>query len=264
MWTNKNTPLLIAAGLAGGLLLTGLLINTAWSISVMGGLALLMLALGIQSRRMTGLWLTDDVRLWQRDIQRFERQDARQMPPQGAIVVVGSSTIKFWKTLAVDMAPLPTIQRGFGGSRLHDAVYYADRIVNRYRPAAVVLFSGTNDMAGALPKSPEYVATQFERFCAVVPDVPIYYVAITPTASRWERWPTVQEANRLIEAVCHPDPRLHFIPTAAAFLGEDGLPMRQLYVWDKLHLSAAGYAVLTGIVKPILMRDFPELGVAPH
>jgi hypothetical protein len=47
------------------------------------------------------------------------------------------------------MHPLPAINRSFGGSRLTDVVYYSPRIVVAYRPRAVALFAGTNDIAGS-------------------------------------------------------------------------------------------------------------------
>jgi hypothetical protein len=73
------------------------------------------------------------------------------------IVFTGSSSITFWSTLEQDMNPLPVINRGFGGSRLNDVVYYAPRLVVAYRPRAVVLFAGTNDLAGSKPKTAQEV-----------------------------------------------------------------------------------------------------------
>ena len=51
------------------------------------------------------------------------------------------------------MAPLPAVNRGFGGALIDDVVRYADRIVVPYQPAAVVLFAGTDDIGGARPAS---------------------------------------------------------------------------------------------------------------
>ena len=41
------------------------------------------------------------------------------------------------------MQPLPVVQHGFGGAKLADVAYYAERLVNDYRPRAVVVFAGT-------------------------------------------------------------------------------------------------------------------------
>lgn len=259
MWTNKNTPLILAIGVAMMSIAVGALLNTPVTVISSIVLAALILTLGVISRRMTHLWLTDDVRLWERHIRQFERADQKQMPSPDAIVFVGSSTIRFWKTLTKDMSPLPIIQRGFGGSRILDAIYYANRIVIPYQPAAIIVYSGTNDIAGKTSKSATYVAEKFKEFFETVhkalPDVPIYYIAIIPTPARKNHWSTVREANDLIKTYTTTDKRLHYIDTTAEFLDEDGQPKRELYRWDRIHLSTAGYTILTNAVKPVLIND---------
>ena len=68
-------------------------------------------------------------------IQRFEQQDRLNPPPEGAIVLTGSSSIARWNDQAVKaLAPLTVIPRGFGGSIMHDVVHYLDRVALNYRP----------------------------------------------------------------------------------------------------------------------------------
>jgi hypothetical protein len=261
MFTNKNTPLLIAIIVADVFIIIGFLIKTPLIIGISIFLAVITMMMGIASRRMTHMWLTDDVRLWAREIRRFEQSDRKKLPSQNAVVFVGSSTIRFWSTLAEDMSPLPVIQRGFGGSRMLDSVHYADKIVIPYNPSAVVVFSGTNDISGKTPKSAEYVSSKFKEFCAVIhaslPQTPIYFISITPTPGRWKHWPTIQEANRLIEQYTDSDEHLHFIDTTSNFLDETGLPQRKLYRWDRIHLNSSGYKLLTAAVREALLTNFP-------
>ena len=94
-----------------------------------------------------------DPSAWESTIQKFEARDRLKPPPSDVIVFTGSSSITFWSTLEQDMSSLPVINRGFGGSRLDDVVHYAPRLVVAYRPRAVVLFAGTNDLAGSEPKT---------------------------------------------------------------------------------------------------------------
>jgi len=54
---------------------------------------------------------------WEWNIARFEAQDRIHLPQKGACVFTGSSSITFWGTLEQDMAPLPVINRGFGGPK---------------------------------------------------------------------------------------------------------------------------------------------------
>ena len=200
---------------------------------------------------------------WETSIRRFEAQDGVQPPPADAILFTGSSSFTFWSTLERDMAPMPVINRGFGGARIQDVVHYAARCVLPYRPRAVVLFAGTNDIAEPKPASAEQVFEGYRAFVesvqAALPSTPIYYVSITPTPLRWKLWPIADQANRLIEAYTRKDACLHFIDMTAHLLGPDGLPQRKLYRFDKLHPNKQGYARWTGVIKPTLQADlFPS------
>lgn len=203
--------------------------------------------------------LSGDPLAWESTIQKFEAHDRVTSPPSGVIVFTGSSSITFWSTLEQDLAPLPVINRGFGGSHMNDVVHYAPRIVVAYRPRAVVLFAGTNDISGSKPKTAQEVFDGYRAFVDVVhaalPETPIYYISITPTPSRWKYWPIVSETNRLIKAHTETDPRLHFIDMTDALLGLDGKPDRSLFRIDRLHPNKKGYAQWTAVIKPILESD---------
>jgi lysophospholipase L1-like esterase len=199
-----------------------------------------------------------DPRAWERSILRFEQQDRLHPPPKDAILFTGSSSFTFWTSLEQDMAPLQVINRGFGGSRMDEVVYYADRIVLPYRPRVVVLFAGTNDISGSKPKSAQDVYQGYLAFVAKVhaalPAIPIYYVSITPAPSRWKYWPIAHQANCLIKAHTESDPCQHFIDMTQAVLTPDGMPDRSLYRFDRLHPNQKGYARWTAVIKPVLMK----------
>jgi hypothetical protein len=107
---------------------------------------------------------------WATDIAAFAAADRDHPPPERPIVFVGSSSIRLWSTLQTDMAPLPVLNRGFGGSQLSQVVYYVDQTVTHYRPRAVVLYAGDNDLDGRFRtgKTPADVAREFRAFVARV------------------------------------------------------------------------------------------------
>ncbi len=123
---------------------------------------------------------------WEEDMQRFAESDARQPPPKYGIVFVGSSSIRFWETLAQDFPGKPVINRGFGGSEVRDSTWYADRIVIPYAPRQVVLYAGDNDLnSGRTPgQVRDDVLASVARIRRDLPDARISYVSIKPSPSR--------------------------------------------------------------------------------
>src|SRR3546814_18702372 len=53
---------------------------------------------------------------WQADIAAFEAADRTAPPSRGAVLFIGSSSIRLWKTLAADFPGVNTLNRGFGGA----------------------------------------------------------------------------------------------------------------------------------------------------
>ncbi|MDH3692320.1 MAG: SGNH/GDSL hydrolase family protein [Gammaproteobacteria bacterium] len=199
---------------------------------------------------------------WETEIAAYEAQDRIRPPPEQSIVFVGSSSIRLWRTLARDMAPMQTINRGFGGATLEDVVHHVDRIVIPYKPIAIVLFAGTNDVSGPNPKSPTAVVERFTRFVESVysklPNTPIYYIGITPTPTRWPHWNMAQQANRMIADHTNTDDRLHYIDTSVGIINKNGKPNTDLFQADGLHLNQYGYAIWSSIIKPQLLRNLFE------
>ena len=184
---------------------------------------------------------SEDPLVWEEDIRALETATRGSFPPGEAVVFVGSSSIRFRDSLHADMAPIPVIQHGFGGAKLNDLVYYADRLVSAYRPRSVVVFAGTNDITPSAAKTPEILLASYREFVGKVrqqqPDLPIYYISITPSPRRWEVWPIAQATNGLIVDFCATDDELHFIDTGPALLDSAGEPDPPNSVFDKLHLS---------------------------
>jgi len=204
-------------------------------------------------RESTGL--TPEV--WETAIEDYEASDAQSPPAAGSIVFVGSSSIVLWDTLGEDMAPMPTLNRAFGGSVIAHVTHFADRIVLPYEPSAIVLYAGDNDIPFGL--SADCVLRDFEAFVervhATASDTPIYFISIKPSPSRMEFWGDMERANQLIEARTTTNPALHFIDVSQAMLDEQGQPRGDLFLADGLHMTAAGYRLWTSIVRPRLAAD---------
>ena len=208
----------------------------------------------------------EDPAAYAEDIADLVERTRENPAPERAVVFIGSSSIRLWSTLERDMQPLPVIQHGFGGAKLADVAFYAERLVNPFEPRAVVVFAGTNDLHPGASKAPGVLLETYQRFVervrSALPMVPIYFIGITPSPLRWEIWDQAQETNRLIREWSARSPQLFYIETGPALLGEKGEPDADNYMFDGLHLSEQGYAIWTEIIRARLMDDLEDAPVS--
>lgn len=194
---------------------------------------------------------------WEEDIRKFEEQDKSNPPREGAVLFVGSSSIRLWKSLDQDFPRIETINRGFGGSQMEDLLHYMDRIVLPYKPSKIVVYEGDNDIAAN--KKPAQIAKEFHSFVKRVheklPRTEIYFIAIKPSPSRWKLAPDARAANALIQTFAERTPRVHFVDIWTPMLGENGEPRPELFVEDNLHLNEKGYALWTEVLKSHLKEQ---------
>src|SRR5688500_8261511 len=136
-----------------------------------------------------------------KDIEAFEAQDKHNTPPQNAVLFLGSSSIRLWKTLDQDFPELTVINRGFGGSQISDSIRYFDRIVLPYKPKMIVFYGGTNDIASK--ESPEQVANDFKQLASLVriflPQTRLAFISANPSVARWAMDDKMRELNHLVK-----------------------------------------------------------------
>lgn len=189
-------------------------------------------------------------------IDAFAAEAAEAPPPAGAIVATGSSSMRGWHgRIAEDLAPLDIVPRGFGGSNMADVAYFVEELVLRYKPRAVLLYEGDNDVA--LGATPTQILGQFDAFAAAIhealPETRIYILAVKPSLARWHLWDTMQAANAGLAERAAVDPRLTFIDVATPMLNEAGEPRPNIFVEDGLHMNGAGYDIWRDAVRPVLV-----------
>lgn len=189
-------------------------------------------------------------------IRKFLQEDAVNLPPAGAIVGVGSSSLRMWHDrIQRDLEGLTIIPRGFGGSQFSDAIYFARELILKHRPRAILVYEGDNDAAHG--KSPERILADLRYLAKLcrgeVPELRFYVISIKPSPSRWEIWPRMAEANRLMREWCEATEGATYIDVATALLDEKGLPREGIFLDDQLHLNQAGYDLWAAAIAPVLL-----------
>jgi lysophospholipase L1-like esterase len=193
------------------------------------------------------------------DIAAFKKQDSLSFPPKNAILFVGSSSFTNWKDVQ-DYFPKHTIiNRGFGGSSLTDVIRYEKEIIFPYQPKQIVIYCGENDIAGDSTVTGKIVFERFKQLYTdirtIVGNVPIIYISMKPSPSRWHLKEKMMKGNLLIEKFLRSKKRnAVFVDVWKAMLGVDKKPMKNLFLEDMLHMNKEGYAIWKKLIKPHLIK----------
>jgi hypothetical protein len=207
--------------------------------------------------------LPEEILKWEADMLAFDSLNQLEESDAGTLLVTGSSSVRLWDSIHTDLAPYRIMQRGYGGAKLTDFNYYADRIIKAHQFKAIVVFVA-NDISGVeIDRSPREVRQLFRDLVRQIrirnPETPVCWVETTPTPSRWHVSPDIREANTLIARYCAHNSDLHFIPTFNHFTTPEGLPDSAFFREDMLHLNRQGYRQWSAIIKSSLL----EAGIDP-
>jgi len=190
------------------------------------------------------------------EVARFVKADRLAPPAVCQVLFVGSSSIVKWrKTLAADMAPMPVINRGFGGSHIEYVNRWFDQIVAPYRPRAIVFYAGENDIDAG--KSVDRVVIDFGEFMRrktqALGKTPVYFISLKPSRSRFVQFPVQGQVNDAIRAQTAKRSDLHYIDIVSPML-ENGAP-KDIFDPDGLHMNASGYQIWTRAVRAALLPN---------
>lgn len=187
------------------------------------------------------------------EVRAFEAADAINRPPEGAILFVGSSTIRMWSNLETSFPRHTVINRGFGGSTMADALFYFDRLVKPYAPALIVLYEGDNDLAEG--KTVNQVFAEYTNFLGRVemdlPGTDVALVAVKPSPSRASLMPAMAALNDRLRALAD-GLHIRFVDVYTPMLNASNQPRPELFLSDMLHMNSTGYALWQSIFTPVL------------
>lgn len=205
-----------------------------------------------------------DLRRFEQDIVAFENADRTAPPTQGGILFVGSSIFRLWTTLQEQMAPLPVLNRAFGGSRTAEQLHYFDRVVLPYRPRLIVYYCGSNDINAGY--SAESIADNYERFSERVrrelPGTQVYFASIIRAPQKRDRWDVVDDANARVQAYSSRVRDRGFIDLHAALESAPRQPREDVYLPDRLHYLPAAYERMSAVVRPVVATAWAEVSAA--
>jgi len=180
------------------------------------------------------------------------------MPAAHSILFVGSSSFTKWTDVQDYFPGYPILNRGFGGSSLPDVIRYADEIIIPYNPKQIVIYCGENDIAGSDTITAQTVLQRFQQLFSLIrnklPKVPIAFVSLKPSVSRWIMEIRFVETNKLIKQFLSKQPNTKYINVHDAMLNADGSVMTDIFIADNLHMNAKGYHIWQPIIQSYLVK----------
>jgi len=192
------------------------------------------------------------------DINAFKTKDSLQAPPKEPILLIGSSSFTKWTDVQDYFPGYPILNRGFGSSALPDLIRYVDEIVFPYDPKQIIIYCGENDIAASDTITAQIVLQRFEQLFFLIRNklkkVPVDFISIKPSPSRWKMEPVFVESNKLIKQFLSKQPNTKFIDVHTAMLNADGSVKEEIFLADKLHMNPKGYAIWQKILLPELVK----------
>ena len=197
---------------------------------------------------------------FQDEIDVFIKKDSIVMPAANSILFVGSSSFNYWKDISTYFPGYPIINRGFGGSSLTDIIYFNQETILKYKPKQIYIYCGENDIAASDTITPAIVFERFKTLYTIIRThlgnkVPVMYVSIKPSVARWSMEEKFVAANSLIRNFINKQKNTQFLDVHSAMLDSNGMVYKDIFIADKLHMNAKGYAIWQKIIAPTLVKE---------
>lgn len=197
---------------------------------------------------------------FQEEINVFIKKDSIAMPADNSILFVGSSSFNYWKDISDYFPGYPIINRGFGGSSLTDIIHFNQETILKYKPKQIYIYCGENDIAASDTITPAIVFERFKTLYTIIKthlgkNIPVMYVSIKPSVARWSMEEKFVAANSLIRNFINKQKNTQFLDVHSAMLDSNGMVYKDIFIADKLHMNAKGYAIWQKIIAPTLVKQ---------
>ena len=85
---------------------------------------------------------------FEQEVSLLESLDLEEKAGEKDLLFIGSSSIRLWDNIQVDMYPYSSVKRGYGGAHFYDLIHFSERLVKNHYPKAILIFVA-NDITGS-------------------------------------------------------------------------------------------------------------------
>lgn len=194
---------------------------------------------------------------FEKNIKAFDQRDSIEHVRPGSNLFVGSSSITNWKDIADYFPQSYVINRGFGGSKFEDLLYYADRVITPYKPAKIFIYEGDNDIASGIDNDTLIrQAKQLRKKIAMAfPDVPVVFISVKPSVARWNLKDKYLAFNKALKKYTKKEKLTEFADVWSPMLDRNGEVFKDVFLKDNLHMKPNGYQIWQKVLEPFLLKN---------
>lgn len=168
------------------------------------------------------------------------------------VVFAGSSFFDRWVNMDKDFPQYQIINSSVGQSKAYEWIRWAPESIISYKPDAVVLITGSNDIGNGDRATAEIAAarisTLLDELNESLPDTPVFFVSIFQPPARKAAWGMEKKCNAIVKEYCSRTKNNFYIDVAPYMKGSS------YYISDKLHPSLKGYKVLRKYITAYLKK----------
>ncbi|HMP29185.1 MAG TPA: GDSL-type esterase/lipase family protein [Saprospiraceae bacterium] len=191
---------------------------------------------------------------FQSDIDNFIVATNTSAQKSDIILFTGSSSFTFWKGVQQDLGCKKIVNWGFGGSTLDDLWNHRKVLFTTYQPKQIFIYCGENDVAKQDNTSTADITNRWQKLHAYIQkknkNVPIYFISLKPSPSRWHLRTQMQEVNQMVKSYIAQQNQTYFIDVWPAMLNSDGRPKSEIFTKDSLHMNNNGYDIWVDHLMP--------------
>ena len=182
---------------------------------------------------------------FEEEIKILENRIEKHQNKENIIAFYGSSSIRLWTAQSDDLAPLNTINLGFGGSQFSDCIHFFDRVFKNIEPSHIVLYIGENDLYKG--KNPSHLLKSFQilehKTHDSFPHSKLVFISIKPSPRKESFQHTVKTANNLLKTYIDEKDWVSWIDIYHPMLSKGAMPRPDIFLEDGLHMNTKGYKI---------------------
>ncbi|MEM6814385.1 MAG: hypothetical protein AAF600_08320 [Bacteroidota bacterium] len=195
--------------------------------------------------------ILQEINIWKEEIEYLREKSKAYVANENLIAFYGSSSIRLWDNMALDLAPHETLNLGFGGSSYKWCNHFFGEVFEFIQPTKIIIYAGDNDLGtGTLENdiihSVNNLLTKKET---IFGGIPTSIISVKPSPDRLYLKKNMESLNKRLSQKIHQITNGSFIDIYTPMLTTEGKVRPELYLADQLHMNLKGYEIWKKVIK---------------